>query len=933
MSQPSHLVLLVLLILSGPLFLNACGKNLTAEEYVLQAKEHLQTGDLRAANIELANALQRDPEAVEARWLMVQVALDLGDAPTAESEARRALQLGMSRAEVQPLLVEAVLRQGAFDRTLAETASLPDEATDADKASMLGLRGQAFVLKGDIQRAEAALEDALSFDPQGTAALVGLAALHALRGQTEDAHRWVSAALESNPGSPEAWTVLGELELAQGNWAEAEAAFGSAIQNRAYPTLDRAHRALARLQLEKVDEAAADIQALRRQGLGEHHYAQYVHGRVLLSQGNLAGAADAFEASFATAPSYLPNRLYLGTTRLMLGQPEQARRHAQYIFSMLPGSPVAANLLAAVRFDLHEQLAARDLLDASLRANPEDRNALRMLATISLLEGDAPTGLGYMRRLAALEPHSQPVQEMLMLARLMSGEALQDGPGDLSGSDHPGADGYAREFLLAVEAFRSGRMGEALQRARGLHERFPDRIDPINLMAAAYLAAGQLDLARTQLEKVLELEPHEPSASRNLAKVELQAGGAQRAKTILEHFMREYPDDEDAVLLLAQAEGQLNDLAAARQVLERFVERNPEALTARVTLAHEHLDAGNTNRVLALTSGLGNRQYQAQPQLLELRGKAQIAEGDLTAATNSFRLWARIAPESAEAQFLLGDSLARSADVSGARQALERSIHLDPHYLPARVGEIRLLVQLGELDRASSRLAELRDEFGNRPEVLGIEGWFALGTGDFEKAESALAQVWRRTPNSELTILLVRALWAQGKREEALGVMSDWLAHDPRDVAVLMQMADAYLRQQRVDEAIQTYRRVLAIEPENVPALNNTAWLIREEDPSSAMEYAERAYRLAPQDPYVLDTLGMLKLEKGEVDRAFALVSEALELAPSDMQIQLHLGAILVRQQRFDAARTVLEAVLTQMPDSEQGREASALLESLDAGS
>ena len=119
MSQPSHLVLLILLTLSGPLFLNACGKNLTAEEYVLQAKEHLQTGDLRAANIELANALQRDPEAVEARWLMAQVALDLGDAATAESEARRALQLGMPESQVQPLLVKSLLRQGAFDRVLS----------------------------------------------------------------------------------------------------------------------------------------------------------------------------------------------------------------------------------------------------------------------------------------------------------------------------------------------------------------------------------------------------------------------------------------------------------------------------------------------------------------------------------------------------------------------------------------------------------------------------------------------------------------------------------------------------------------------------------------------------------------------------------------------------------------------------------------------
>jgi tetratricopeptide (TPR) repeat protein len=312
-----------------------------------------------------------------------------------------------------------------------------------------------------------------------------------------------------------------------------------------------------------------------------------------------------------------------------------------------------------------------------------------------------------------------------------------------------------------------------------------------------------------------------------------------------------------------------------------------------------------------------------------MRGKAQTLMGDIGAARGTYEQWARLAPASAPARFFLSDSLAMGGDAVRARAELERALQLDAQYLPARVGEIKMLVQFGELQQAGKALDKLRQDFGERNEVLGIEGWFALGTGDFQTAERRFATMLEQEPNLEIMTLHSRALWSQGKHDEALRLMQDWLKSNPDDTAVLLQVGEAYAALGRGADARSSYEAVIKRHPDHVPALNNLAWLNRERDPVQAMELARRAHRLSPENPQVLDTLGMLLAQRGDVTGAYRFVREAAERAPADPQIQLHLGDILVQQKRSEDARKVLEELVRQEPDSETGKAAKTLLETV----
>lgn len=919
--------LIVLMIITALLMaIGGCGQvSYTVEEHLSRGMEFEQQGDLSAASIEYRNALQQDPSSAEGRYRLGLLFLRQGDGAGAETELKRARDNGKDEDEIRLPLLRALLHQQLYGRIMDETRQL-ESLPESQVPEVLAFRGLALLGIGNAREAENSFGEALALDPDLVDAQIGMAVIAFRSDRDPDgAREWLEKALENDPQSVLAWSLMGDLEQALGRFDEAEQAFGAALEHREYITLDQAKRALVRVQLGKLEEAEADIRALKRQGVGEQPYVSYVEGLLHFSRNELDAAATAFEVSHAAEPNFVPNRLYLATTKLLSGQTEQARQHAQWLYANVPNSQEVSRLLGAVRMSRREFAEARDILQTALQNSPEDRTTLGMLTTVSLLEGDAEKGAEYASRLAALEPESQPVRQMLMMARLMTGQEL-DGQ-SINGPTTDSDGDYASRFLRALEAFRDNRPDIALERARRLHEQYPDRVDPLNLMAASYLAMGQWDRAKVELEKVLDLEPGNVTAMRNLAKVEAQTGDIQRARTLLRSLVEEQPGDQEAALLLAAAEVRLGDHPAGIRVLEQVVEHNPDAHTARARLAGEHLRAGNVDRVLELTRRLNDTQVQAEPALLELHGKAQMRQGDVAAARASFEQWTRLAPDSAEAHFLYGDSLARSGEVALARQQLERTIELDPNYLPARVGRIKMLVQLGEVEQAREALSGLREDFGDRIEVLGIEGWFALGTGDFATAERSLSAVWEQRPDSELTILLVRALWGQAKHDEALSLMDDWLERQPRDVAVLMQLADAYLSLGREDDARETYLRVVEIQPEHVPALNNVAWLSRDENLEQAMEYAERAHQLAPRDPHVLDTLGMLKLQQGEIEQAYSLVREAADRSPTDAQIQLHLGRILVQMDRFEEARELLGRLVSQLPDTEIGNEARSLLD------
>ena len=112
-------------------------------------------------------------------------------------------------------------------------------------------------------------------------------------------------------------------------------------------------------------------------------------------------------------------------------------------------------------------------------------------------------------------------------------------------------------------------------------------------------------------------------------------------------------------------------------------------------------------------------------------------------------------------------------------------------------------------------------------------------------------------------------------------------------------------------------------------ALNDLAWAYQQEKDARAQATAEQALKLAPANPVVLDTLGWIVLQQGDVNRGTALLRQAAGLAPDVPDIQYHLGVALLKSGDRGGARRQLEQLLAANKAFPQRAEAQALLSKL----
>ena len=132
-----------------------------------------------------------------------------------------------------------------------------------------------------------------------------------------------------------------------------------------------------------------------------------------------------------------------------------------------------------------------------------------------------------------------------------------------------------------------------------------------------------------------------------------------------------------------------------------------------------------------------------------------------------------------------------------------------------------------------------------------------------------------------------------------------------------------------LENAAERYRIALKRAPENALLLNNLAWAASQLKRPEALEHAERAHELAPENPNIMDTLGVILVGSGQTERGLALLGRAAELAPDAHQIRLNFAKALLKVERKAAARKELEPLATLDTRLPVQQEAAKLLAGL----
>src|SRR5271167_1050390 len=203
----------------------AYAKDSTAS--VKEAEQYIVQGNLKAAEIELRNAIREAPQDPVLRARLAEVYLQQGDSQSAEREARAARERNGNEADYLPVLADALLGQRKF-------ADLIDSVQPADRNPALESKvrtalGIAAAGLRDRAKAETLLNEAIKLDPSAARPKIQLARL--LTGtKPAEADKLIDEAIAANPRSAEALQVKGEMLSNRGDQEGAMRLFDQALK-------------------------------------------------------------------------------------------------------------------------------------------------------------------------------------------------------------------------------------------------------------------------------------------------------------------------------------------------------------------------------------------------------------------------------------------------------------------------------------------------------------------------------------------------------------------------------------------------------------------------------------------------------------------------------------------------------------------------------
>ncbi len=307
---------------------------------------------------------------------------------------------------------------------------------------------------------------------------LGLALFHA--GQVQGAIDQYQEALKLQPSYPGALNNLGNAMDQSGRTQEAIGMYEAAL--RLEPRYAAAHYNLARA----LDRAGRTQEALPH-----------------------------FEESLRIEPGFAQGRIDYGDALDRTGRPSEAIEQYQAALSARPGFAAAHNGLGSALAHAGRFPQAIEEYETALRLQPDLAEACENLGVLLCGAGRADEGIAQLEAALKMRPDYARAHFDLGNALVQAGripeaisnyeEALRIQPGLAEASNN-----------LGIVLCRIGRPAEGLERIEAAIRSMPDFAQAHFARATALLQTGRADEAAAEYERVLQLRPNDPSATRML---------------------------------------------------------------------------------------------------------------------------------------------------------------------------------------------------------------------------------------------------------------------------------------------------------------------------------------------------------------------------------------------------------------------------------
>jgi tetratricopeptide (TPR) repeat protein len=765
----------------------------------------------------LENVFGRDSEYVDGRRLQSNVLLAKGDTKKGIEVLER---LDQTYAD-NPMIKYELARAHLKDNNIAQATAALDQAVSINPnyTDAVLLLGQVNLATGHGDKVIEPLNRLLERKPDLKSAALMLATAYGSRDRFDDAVAVLENEAKLGPNDAQLQMALGLTYAQAKRNDEARHAFEKTAQ-LAPDNLLPVDRLVDLDLLEKQFDVAR--QRIRRQfeKTPNSPAAHYFEGKILAAEGKWDAAQAELHKTLQLDPNFVAACDLLVQSYLATNKVSQAINELQ---TQVAKTPNAQTLLTLAL--LYERTGnfsqARDVYEKLLAINPNFvlvLNNLAYLYTEHLNNLDKAYELA--RKAHELQPNDAAAADTLGWALYKRGD-YQQALSILQESAENAPDTPEIQFHLGMTAYMMGQTdlaGVALKKAAGAAKDFPSKDESKRRLALLESGKGPSpELSVSQLETITRQQPNDIISQMRLGETYEKQGASDKAARAFEHALKINPKLAPAVIKLAELNaGLLQNKEKALAYAKKARELAPADPQVAGILAKVAYDSGNFTWSYSLLQEAVRQRANDASTLHDLAGAA-YSIGKVNEARDAMQKVLTNNPDQTQAadanKFLALTALeGKSKELIAAESEVQNELKSDPNYVPALMAQAALLAQRGQAKPATETYTDILHRLP-----------------DFAPAQKRLA-----------------ALYAQ----------------DPSTIA-------------------------------------------------AAYDLATKARKTLPDDPELAELLGRLSYEKKEYPRAIQLLQESARKRPLDADSLYYLGMSQLQTRQKAEAQGILNQALT----------------------
>ena len=436
-----------------------------------------------------------------------------------------------------------------------------------------------------------------------------------------------------------------------------------------------------------------------------------------------------------------------------------------------------------------------------------------------------------------------------------------------------------------------------------------------------YTRLRQTELAKQQYEAGMAALPKDKALyQKRLVELYANSGNFAQANQLVDTLLKDNPKDSDAIAMhaaLLLTSGKPDEVNQAAVVLQGLVAKSP----------NNHLLRLNYARALLAKN-------QIEPARLQLEDAIKTR------------------PDFVAARELLARIYLAKQDAPKALQAADDLLLYDKRNLTGHITRSAALLATNNVAKARVELDDTIKLFPENPDARYQVGVLAWQDKDYKKAEQTFDSLYRQNHDTRGLLGITETLAAQNRIGDAIKELDKAIAAEPKRQDLMVARANLYVRSQRYDEAIATYKDLvgkqtnpatmfyqlgetykrkgdinLAADAFRKSSQANPNWtapliqlgfILETFGPAEqAKPIYEQILKIEPNNATALNNLAMRKADEGsDLDAALTMAQRARQLAPNATAMADTLGWIYIKKNMSGDAERIFKDLVDKEPTS-----------------